>query len=281
MRKIESAVLSRFEPADKNVMWVMPSGSDLISIKLFNNGKWMGTDSTVDLSSYLTKEDAQKTYQPVGDYALRGDIPSLEGYATEEWVTSRGFLTSVPDNYVTDSDLVEALASYATSQALTEGLAGKEGTFSIGTGLEMTAERVLNVTLDTTVYATKTELTEHTGNTSNPHSVTKAQVGLGNVDNTSDADKPVSTAQQAAINAVDNKTAVYTIVPTLSADYTIPANATTREYIYEISIGATTYNVTAAEGIKWIDNTLPLVEANSRLIVSVINNIAVWGAVHE
>ena len=33
----------------------------------------------------------------------------------------------------------------------------------------------------------------HTSNTSNPHSVTKAQVGLGSVDNTSDADKPVST----------------------------------------------------------------------------------------
>ena len=39
----------------------------------------------------------------------------------------------------------------------------------------------------------------HNTNTSNPHSVTKAQVGLGSVDNTSDADKPVSTAQVTAI----------------------------------------------------------------------------------
>jgi len=44
------------------------------------------------------------------------------------------------------------------------------------------------------------DLTAHTGNTSNPHSVTATQVGLGNVDNTSDADKPVSTAQQAALD---------------------------------------------------------------------------------
>jgi hypothetical protein len=43
-------------------------------------------------------------------------------------------------------------------------------------------------------------LTTHTSNTSNPHSVTKTQVGLGNVDNTSDVNKPVSTAQQTAIN---------------------------------------------------------------------------------
>ena len=34
----------------------------------------------------------------------------------------------------------------------------------------------------------------------------KGDVGLGNVDNTSDANKPVSTAQQAAIDAVDDKT---------------------------------------------------------------------------
>lgn len=42
-------------------------------------------------------------------------------------------------------------------------------------------------------------LTAHKDNTSNPHSVTKSQVGLGNVDNTSDANKPVSTAQATAI----------------------------------------------------------------------------------
>ena len=39
----------------------------------------------------------------------------------------------------------------------------------------------------------------HIANKSNPHGVTKAQVGLANVNNTSDADKPVSTAQATAI----------------------------------------------------------------------------------
>ena len=47
-------------------------------------------------------------------------------------------------------------------------------------------------------------LATHTSNTSNPHSVTKAQVGLGSVDNTSDANKPVSTAQAAAIKTVQD-----------------------------------------------------------------------------
>lgn len=45
-------------------------------------------------------------------------------------------------------------------------------------------------------------ITQHTSDTSNPHGVTKAQVGLGNVDNTSDVNKPISTATQ---NALDSK----------------------------------------------------------------------------
>ena len=42
----------------------------------------------------------------------------------------------------------------------------------------------------------------HSDYASSSHTHTKAQVGLGNVDNTSDIAKPVSSAQQAAINAV-------------------------------------------------------------------------------
>jgi hypothetical protein len=52
--------------------------------------------------------------------------------------------------------------------------------------------------------AVASSLSTHTSNTNNPHSVTKSQVGLGNVDNTSDVDKPVSTAQAAALeNKID------------------------------------------------------------------------------
>ena len=49
------------------------------------------------------------------------------------------------------------------------------------------------------VTALETKVNNHIANKSNPHGVTKSQVGLGNVNNTSDADKPVSTAQAAAI----------------------------------------------------------------------------------
>ena len=43
-------------------------------------------------------------------------------------------------------------------------------------------------------------ISDHTANTSNPHNVTKTQLGLGNVDNTSDMDKPISTAVQKALD---------------------------------------------------------------------------------
>lgn len=45
----------------------------------------------------------------------------------------------------------------------------------------------------------KGSLDAHIGNKSNPHNVTKAQIGLGNVQNLAPADMPVSTAQATAI----------------------------------------------------------------------------------
>lgn len=45
-----------------------------------------------------------------------------------------------------------------------------------------------------------TLLTNHKNDKDNPHGVTKTQVGLGNVDNTADLDKPISTAQET-VNA--------------------------------------------------------------------------------
>lgn len=50
------------------------------------------------------------------------------------------------------------------------------------------------------INTVQTNLETHINNKTNPHEVTKAQVGLGDVDNTSDLDKPVSTATQTALD---------------------------------------------------------------------------------
>ena len=56
-------------------------------------------------------------------------------------------------------------------------------------------------------------INNHKLDKNNPHNVTAEQIGLGNVDNTSDLDKPISTAVQQAIDNKADKT-----VATTSAD---------------------------------------------------------------
>ena len=113
---------------------------------------------------------------------------------------------------------------------LTTDLAGKEPTISPkNTGFNKdfgtTAGTVAEGNHDHTgVYdpagaaaAVQANLDLHEADVGNPHTVTQAQVGLGNVDNTSDADKPISTATQTALDekvtgpasAVDGELASY------------------------------------------------------------------------
>lgn len=56
--------------------------------------------------------------------------------------------------------------------------------------------------LDDKIDSVEGALNTHISNKLNPHEVTKTQIGLGNVDNTSDLNKPISTATQ---NALDGK----------------------------------------------------------------------------
>ena len=75
----------------------------------------------------------------------------------------------------------------------------------------------------------------HVNNTNNPHNVTKSQVGLSDVDNTSDADKPISTATQAALDSKANASTTYTKIevdtaldgkqPTLTTDQLAAVNS--------------------------------------------------------
>lgn len=79
----------------------------------------------------------------------------------------------------------------------------------------------------------------HIGNKNNPHSVTKAQVGLSNVDNTSDLAKPISTATQAALD-------------TISGNIT----AATDNLADHIADEGNPHNVTKAQvGLSNVDNT--------------------------
>ncbi len=88
----------------------------------------------------------------------------------------------------------DALAAHAAS---TTGVHGIPDTAALETqsGAQDRADAAQAAAETTAADA----LALHAGATDNPHAVTKAQVGLGDVDNTSDADKPVSTAAAAAL----------------------------------------------------------------------------------
>ena len=58
-----------------------------------------------------------------------------------------------------------------------------------------------NASVDGKVNGVRQELDAHIKDLLNPHQVTKGQIGLGNVDNTSDIDKPVSNSTQASITS--------------------------------------------------------------------------------
>ena len=104
-------------------------------------------------------------FQPKGEYASSGDIP----IKISELENDEGYISSVPDNYVTDA--------------------------------ELDAKGYLTEETDPTVPEWAKQPTKPT--------YSKAEVGLGNANNTSDVNKPVSTAQQAAIDTAYQQATAY------------------------------------------------------------------------
>lgn len=71
----------------------------------------------------------------------------------------------------------------------------------------------------------QTTIDNHKSDTENPHAVTATQLGLGNVDNTADVDKPISTAQQEALDELSAQ-----ITALQNAGYTISVDLTQAQY---------------------------------------------------
>ena len=127
------------------------------------------------------------------------DTTAIHGIADTSVLAVQSDLTPL----ATDADLATHTGNTANPHAVTKaqvGLANVDNTSDVGKPVSTAQQTALNLKQDAATAATDAELTAHTGNTSNPHAVTKAQVGLANVDNTSDTSKPVSTAQQTALD---------------------------------------------------------------------------------
>lgn len=100
------------------------------------------------------------------------------------------------------------------------------------------------------IDAVQTNLETHINNKTNPHEVTKAQVGLGNVDNTADTDKPISTATQTALDAKFSLTEGNSLKTTADS---LPDRIIV--YIPGSSIDATGETVNITEGTQYVDKS--------------------------
>lgn len=125
---------------------------------------------------------------------------------------------------------------------------------------ELPTNNVLNTNIADAKKAgtdAQASITTHINNTNNPHNVTKAQVGLDQVNNTSDADKPISTATQ---NALDSKVDKIDGKQLSTNDYTTAEQNKVAESINE-SMANTLINTAIGKltkanvGLDSVDNT--------------------------
>lgn len=146
--------------------------------------------------------------------------------------TTANITDSTDKRFVTDANLVVIGNTSGTNT-------GDETQSTITTKIGFTP---LSKTLADTYYEPKdSAIQTHIVSTSNPHSVTKNQVGLGNCDNTSDLNKPVSTATKTALDLKADKTTTYSKTEVDNAISAVITSLDWKESVATYTDIATTY----------------------------------------
>lgn len=117
--------------------------------------------------------------------------------------------------------------------------------------------------IDTSISNVQNNLNAHINNRTNPHRVTKEQIGLDQVDNTSDANKPISNATQTALNGkfsatdgnalkqrVDNIPELVATDITVSSDNDSVNISLDKTSIVDGTLSGTTININSATASK-------------------------------
>ena len=75
------------------------------------------TDLDTSIKGWVTSQGFLTEHQDLSDYALKSEIPSLDGYATQQWVTEQGYLTEHQDlsDYALKTE-IPSLDGYATQE---------------------------------------------------------------------------------------------------------------------------------------------------------------------
>lgn len=162
--------------------------------------KQLPPKSSVDNTDLFIIDDGITTYQVTTDDIA--EYISTNGHLEKKYILNKSIGEAngvVPLN--SNKKINGEYITYGNSSSTVyEGSAGKVLEENLDNHLTDADAHGYNTKIDNEIKRAKDAETSHSTNISNPHKVTKSQIGLGNVNNTSDANKPVSTAQQKAID---------------------------------------------------------------------------------
>lgn len=174
----EAARIAKDNAHDK----LIDSLPDTLVYGASSKASFVSSDKSLKITLYRKQKDSDKgIYESSGNYFQTITFPAATS-------ASSGVMSNTDKTNLDNT--VQGLANEITDRT--------NAINSLRTELKTYVDELIADT-GSDLTALETKVNNHLANKSNPHTVTKAQVGLGNASNTSDADKPVSTAQAAAI----------------------------------------------------------------------------------
>ena len=162
--------------------------------------RWDGTEWTKDIddeTKALLQQEIARATEAEGELAQDLADETARATAQEQDLASRITAEASARNQA-DTALGNRITAEATARESADTELGAD------IGAETARARQAE-------QANAQAIATHVADKQNPHEVTKAQVGLGNVDNTADLDKPVSIATQIALNEKASTTAVQAV----------------------------------------------------------------------
>lgn len=223
--KVQQFINSKGAPnglASLNESGIIPSAQlpsyvdDVIEVDTFSNLPGTGESGKIYIvqDTNLTYRWSGTDYVEISKSLALGETSST-AYPGDKGKATTDKLNRIPDKLITDTvnvnqSTTEAVLNFTTYRQEAQQVGRNTLTITSATtsqaGLMSSSDKTkldglkdqAGITSD--INAVQTNLETHINNKSNPHEVTKDQVGLGNVDNTSDANKPISNATQTALN---------------------------------------------------------------------------------
>lgn len=286
--KVQEFIDSKGAPnglASLNESGIIPSAQlpsyvdDVIEVDTFSNLPGTGESGKIYIvqDTNLTYRWSGTAYVEISKSLALGETSST-AYPGDKGKATTDKLNRIPDKLITDTvnvnqSTTEAVLNFTTYRQEAQQVGRNTLTITSATtsqaGLMSSSDKTkldglkdqAGITSD--IDAVQTNLETHINNKSNPHEVNKAQVGLSEVDNTSDANKPISNATQTALNgkfsATDGnalKQRVDNIPELVATDITVDSDndsvniSLDKTSIVDGTLSGTTININSATASK-------------------------------